>query len=130
MLLIILSIGCGHEHTKERPASVLNTVMEITKVGGGVGIPGLYVTEDPGGNIIYPPIPLTLLHTMHTKCNFLPLSLIYTLVFLSSIYRSTYLSEMDFVLYIHQLPMRMLRWVLFLFVWDWDGPKVYRKLLG
>jgi glutathione-independent formaldehyde dehydrogenase len=23
--------------------------MEITRVGGGVGIPGLYVTDDPGG---------------------------------------------------------------------------------
>jgi glutathione-independent formaldehyde dehydrogenase len=41
--------GCGHEgHKKEVPAQVLNTVMEVTRVGGGVGIPGLYVTEDPG----------------------------------------------------------------------------------
>jgi len=40
--------GCGHSHTKEVPAQVLNTVMEVTKVGGAVGIPGLYVTDDPG----------------------------------------------------------------------------------
>jgi len=30
------------------PASVLNQLMDITFVAGGVGIPGLYVTEDPG----------------------------------------------------------------------------------
>jgi len=40
--------GCGHNHTKEVPAQVLNAVMEVTRAGGGVGIPGLYVTEDPG----------------------------------------------------------------------------------
>jgi len=40
--------GCGHNHTKEVPAQVLNNVMEVTRVGGSVGIPGLYVTEDPG----------------------------------------------------------------------------------
>jgi glutathione-independent formaldehyde dehydrogenase len=40
--------GCGHDHSKEVPAQVLNTVMEITKAGGGIGIPGLYVTGDPG----------------------------------------------------------------------------------
>jgi len=40
--------GCGHSHTKEVPAQVLNTMMEVTKAGGAVGIPGLYVTEDPG----------------------------------------------------------------------------------
>jgi glutathione-independent formaldehyde dehydrogenase len=39
----------GHDHALERPATVLNAVMEITRVGGGVGIPGLYVTGDPGG---------------------------------------------------------------------------------
>ncbi len=36
--------NCGHEH----PATVLNTMMEVTRAGGGVGIPGLYVTGDPG----------------------------------------------------------------------------------
>jgi glutathione-independent formaldehyde dehydrogenase len=40
--------GCGHNHAKEVPAQVLNDVMTITKAGGGIGIPGLYVTGDPG----------------------------------------------------------------------------------
>jgi len=33
----------------EAPATVLNSVMGITRVAGKVGIPGLYVTGDPGG---------------------------------------------------------------------------------
>jgi glutathione-independent formaldehyde dehydrogenase len=33
----------------ERPATVLNSLMEITRAGGALGIPGLYVTDDPGG---------------------------------------------------------------------------------
>ena len=33
---------------KPAPAAVLNGLMDITFVAGGVGIPGLYVTEDPG----------------------------------------------------------------------------------
>jgi len=40
--------GCGHNHSKEVPAQVLNDLMKITKAGGAIGIPGLYVTEDPG----------------------------------------------------------------------------------
>jgi len=40
--------GSGHNHAKEVPAQVLNDAMRVTKVGGSVGIPGLYVTEDPG----------------------------------------------------------------------------------
>jgi len=40
--------GCGHHHHEEVPAQVLNTVMSVTKAGGAIGIPGLYVTEDPG----------------------------------------------------------------------------------
>ena len=32
----------------EQPAVVLNQMMEITRAAGQVGIPGLYVTEDPG----------------------------------------------------------------------------------
>jgi glutathione-independent formaldehyde dehydrogenase len=32
----------------EQPASVLNDVMSITRAGGRLGIPGLYVTGDPG----------------------------------------------------------------------------------
>jgi glutathione-independent formaldehyde dehydrogenase len=41
--------GHGHNATVERPATVLNSVMQITRAGGAVGIPGLYVTDDPGG---------------------------------------------------------------------------------
>jgi glutathione-independent formaldehyde dehydrogenase len=33
----------------EAPATVLNSVMEVTRAGGSLGIPGLYVTGDPGG---------------------------------------------------------------------------------
>lgn len=40
--------GHGHDARAERPATVLNTLMEITRAGGQLGIPGLYVTEDPG----------------------------------------------------------------------------------
>ncbi|GBQ43802.1 glutathione-independent formaldehyde dehydrogenase [Komagataeibacter europaeus] len=32
-----------------KPAIVLNQAMEVTRPAGSVGIPGLYVTEDPGG---------------------------------------------------------------------------------
>src|SRR6202161_2714077 len=32
----------------EAPAVVLNSLMEITRAAGSIGIPGLYVTEDPG----------------------------------------------------------------------------------
>jgi glutathione-independent formaldehyde dehydrogenase len=40
----------GHGSKNEAaPASVLNDLMEVTFVAGGVGIPGLYVVEDPGG---------------------------------------------------------------------------------
>ncbi len=38
--------GCNHAH--EQPATVLNTMMDVTRAGGGIGIPGLYVTGDPG----------------------------------------------------------------------------------
>ncbi len=41
--------GHGHGATKEAPATVLNSLMTITRAGGGIGIPGLYVTDDPGG---------------------------------------------------------------------------------
>jgi len=33
----------------EAPATVLNDVMSVTRAAGRVGIPGLYVTGDPGG---------------------------------------------------------------------------------
>jgi glutathione-independent formaldehyde dehydrogenase len=41
--------GHGNDASVERPATVLNSLMEITRAGGGLGIPGLYVTDDPGG---------------------------------------------------------------------------------
>ena len=41
--------GHGADSRVERPATVLNQVMEVTRAGGNVGIPGLYVTDDPGG---------------------------------------------------------------------------------
>lgn len=37
----------GHSGS-EQPAIVLNQMMEITRPAGGIGIPGLYVTDDPG----------------------------------------------------------------------------------
>ena len=33
----------------EAPATVLNDVMTVTRAGAAIGIPGLYVTGDPGG---------------------------------------------------------------------------------
>src|SRR5207244_7490804 len=41
--------GHGHDAGVERPATVLNSVMTVTRAGGAIGIPGLYVTADPGG---------------------------------------------------------------------------------
>jgi glutathione-independent formaldehyde dehydrogenase len=40
--------GHGGEAAIERPATVLNSVMDITRAAGAIGIPGLYVTGDPG----------------------------------------------------------------------------------
>lgn len=40
--------GHGAEAGTEQPATVLNSLMEITRAGGRLGIPGLYVTGDPG----------------------------------------------------------------------------------
>ncbi len=40
--------GHGEQAKEERPATVLNSLMEVTRAGGAVGIPGLYVTDDPG----------------------------------------------------------------------------------
>jgi glutathione-independent formaldehyde dehydrogenase len=40
--------GHGAQHDTEAPATVLNSLMTITRAGGAIGIPGLYVTEDPG----------------------------------------------------------------------------------
>jgi len=41
--------GHGQDTVVERPAAVLNSLMEVTRAGGAIGIPGLYVTGDPGG---------------------------------------------------------------------------------
>src|SRR5258707_51213 len=38
----------GAQYAVEAPATVLNSLMSITRAAGGIGIPGLYVTEDPG----------------------------------------------------------------------------------
>ncbi len=39
----------GHgENAEEAPATVLNEAMDLTRAAGRIGIPGLYVTEDPG----------------------------------------------------------------------------------
>jgi glutathione-independent formaldehyde dehydrogenase len=40
--------GHGRESEAARPAEVLNTLMDVTRAGGALGIPGLYVTGDPG----------------------------------------------------------------------------------
>ena len=41
--------GHGDGAATEAPATVLNSLMDITAAGGALGIPGLYVTGDPGG---------------------------------------------------------------------------------
>lgn len=41
--------GHGGDAGVERPATVLNALQEIARAGGSIGIPGLYVTGDPGG---------------------------------------------------------------------------------
>jgi glutathione-independent formaldehyde dehydrogenase len=40
--------GHGENAQTEMPATVLNSLMEVTRAGGALGIPGLYVTGDPG----------------------------------------------------------------------------------
>jgi glutathione-independent formaldehyde dehydrogenase len=40
--------GHGADADREQPATVLNSVMDLTRAGGAIGIPGLYVTGDPG----------------------------------------------------------------------------------
>ncbi|REE07577.1 glutathione-independent formaldehyde dehydrogenase [Paraburkholderia sp. BL27I4N3] len=43
--------GHGHAGSQvEAPATVLNSLMEVTRVAGKIGIPGLYVTDDPGAS--------------------------------------------------------------------------------
>jgi glutathione-independent formaldehyde dehydrogenase len=41
--------GHGQGARQEAPATVLNSLMTITRAAGALGIPGLYVTDDPGG---------------------------------------------------------------------------------
>src|ERR687895_440986 len=41
--------GHGSDADHEAPATVLNSIMDVTRVAGRLGIPGLYVTGDPGG---------------------------------------------------------------------------------
>jgi glutathione-independent formaldehyde dehydrogenase len=40
--------GHGADADHEAPATVLNSIMDITRAAGKLGIPGLYVTGDPG----------------------------------------------------------------------------------
>ena len=40
--------GHGADSDHEAPATVLNSIMDVTRVAGKLGIPGLYVTGDPG----------------------------------------------------------------------------------
>src|SRR5437764_6708166 len=41
--------GHGADAAHEAPATVLNSLMDLTRAAGKLGIPGLYVTADPGG---------------------------------------------------------------------------------
>ncbi|HEX3588279.1 MAG TPA: formaldehyde dehydrogenase, glutathione-independent [Pseudonocardiaceae bacterium] len=41
--------GHGKDAQHELPATVLNSIMTVTRAAGRLGIPGLYVTGDPGG---------------------------------------------------------------------------------
>ena len=41
--------GHGSDADHEAPATVLNSLMDLTRAAGKLGIPGLYVTGDPGG---------------------------------------------------------------------------------
>jgi glutathione-independent formaldehyde dehydrogenase len=42
--------GHGRDGSQaEQPATVLNSLMDLTRAAGRLGIPGLYVTGDPGG---------------------------------------------------------------------------------
>ncbi|MGH3435927.1 MAG: formaldehyde dehydrogenase, glutathione-independent [Sciscionella sp.] len=41
--------GHGKDSANEVPATVLNSIMQVTRAAGKLGIPGLYVTGDPGG---------------------------------------------------------------------------------
>ncbi|MBT5877262.1 MAG: formaldehyde dehydrogenase, glutathione-independent [Candidatus Latescibacteria bacterium] len=40
--------GHGSDSGTEHPATVLNSIMDVARAGASLGIPGLYVTGDPG----------------------------------------------------------------------------------
>ena len=40
--------GQAEQAGTEQPATVLNSLVALTRAGGAIGIPGLYVTDDPG----------------------------------------------------------------------------------
>src|SRR5215470_10814898 len=42
--------GHGKDAGKEQAATVLNSLQEVCRAGGSIGIPGLYVTGDPGAS--------------------------------------------------------------------------------
>jgi glutathione-independent formaldehyde dehydrogenase len=42
--------GHGEGAKEEQPATVLNSIMDVTRAAGRLGIPGLYVTGDPGAS--------------------------------------------------------------------------------
>jgi glutathione-independent formaldehyde dehydrogenase len=42
--------GHGDDSAVEEPATVLNSIMDLTRAAGKLGIPGLYVTGDPGAS--------------------------------------------------------------------------------
>jgi glutathione-independent formaldehyde dehydrogenase len=42
--------GHGADAGREAPATVLNSLMDVTRAAGKLGIPGLYVTGDPGAS--------------------------------------------------------------------------------
>ncbi|MFZ1993129.1 MAG: formaldehyde dehydrogenase, glutathione-independent [Solirubrobacteraceae bacterium] len=42
--------GHGADSDHEAPATVLNSIMDVTRAAGKLGIPGLYVTGDPGAD--------------------------------------------------------------------------------
>jgi glutathione-independent formaldehyde dehydrogenase len=42
--------GHGEGSAVEEPATVLNSIMDLTRAAGKLGIPGLYVTGDPGAS--------------------------------------------------------------------------------
>jgi hypothetical protein len=45
------SRGHGSDAEHEAPATVLNSIMDVTRVAGKLGIPGPYLTGDPGAHV-------------------------------------------------------------------------------